>query len=199
MSITTVGDDHVTDLYTSGGVIIRNALRYVFSKEDEELAVSAIAARLLDERAVCHVIGPTESIDCRSPSYPNGMVGISWTSPESCVHCDNQVESAADLPDYAAGVLRASYERSERFGPGDVLAFLCGPRRPFWTSSRVWVHAPAYFDESAAFIDPLFPARPPTPRAELINKFANAPFVSEEATCRLGPMCADQNTLCVCD
>ena len=121
MSIATVGSDHVTDLYTSGGVIIRNALRYVFSKEDEELAVSAIAARLLDERAVCHVIGPTESIDCRSPSYPNGMVGISWTSPESCVHCDNQVESAADLPDYAAGVLRASY----------------GAQRALWTWRRV--------------------------------------------------------------
>jgi hypothetical protein len=200
MSLGTVSDDHVKELYKSGAVVVHNALQYVFSKADEQLAVAAVAARLLDERAVCHVVGPTKSLDCRSPTYTNGMVAISWTSPQSCIHCDTELAPPSDIPSEAVAALDVLPKRGQRFEPGDVLAFLCGPVAPTFISSSVWVHAPASFDASAAFVDEFFTSRVPTVRGDLIDQFANAPFVSDGAHCRTGPVCAHgPTTRCVCD
>ena len=143
-----------------------------------------------------HCADTVQVARCQSRS---GML-CSWTSPQSCIHCDTVLADASDFPAEAVTALDALPKRGQRFGPGDVVAWLCGPVPPTFTSPNVWVHAPASFDASAAFVDEFFASRAPTVRGHLIDQFANAPFVSDTANCRTGPVCTHgETTRCVCD
>ena len=190
----------MAELASGGSALLRNALQYVFSPEDEQEAVAAVAARLLDERAVCHVVGPRRTVDCVPPPYPNGMVGIAWNSPRDCAHCDSTI-NAADLPAEGVAILDAMHARGEELGPGDTLAFLCGPVVPRTSSSRVLLLAPSYDDATAAYVDRSFQSRGVTPTADMANRGANAPFSRDATNCRTGPQCwiYGPDTRCVCD
>ena len=202
MSMAKVADTNVVELFSSpeGGALLRDVLQHVFSPEDEEQALAAIAARMLDERAVCHVVGPTASMDCRAPPYPNGMVAITWTSPTSCAHCDSRI-TRHGLPESAVAVLKAAHGRGQPPMPGDALAFLTGPRIPTADDVKVRIFAAAVYDETAVFIDKEFESRPPTPRAEMMDRAGNTPFLSSAANCRTGPQCwvHGPNSRCVCE
>lgn len=197
-----VVDTHVQELLTEGAVLMRSVLQYVFSPEDERLAVAAVAARLLDERAVCHVVGPGRTIDCLSPPFANGMVGVAWISPSTCIHCDRTVD-VAELPAQAIPALEASLARGEELLPGDLLAFVCGPITPppVKNDRYVWLFAPSYFDASAAFIDSSYETRIPTSKDGLTNLAAQTPYTHDTSKCRTGPLCwiHGPNTRCVCD
>jgi len=205
MTMARLTDRDVADLYGSsaGAVLLRDVLQYVFSPQDEEMAVAAIAARVLDERAVCHVIGPARTIDCRSPPHANGMAAIAWMSPTSCLHC-NQTIVAADLPAGANSVLDALRARSDEPPlPGDALIFMTGPAVVTETTC-LRILAPSWDDPSAFFIDKEWGQRPVLgyhPRAAMIDRASAAPFVSDTANCHTAPTCwvDGPNSRCVCD
>lgn len=202
-SAATVSNTHIDGLLASAAVVIKDALQFTFSPQDEELAVSSIAARLLDWKYVCFVRGPSwrpPDAGCLSPPFPNGMVGITWNSPASCKHCSSKVE-ATYVPEAAKAALGAEAAASEGLLPGDVVAILGGPAIPA-SSPNVWWYAPVYDDSSAVFVDDLFETRETSTRADRINAAADAPFLRDTSTCRTGPLCEAAHgygSRCLCD
>ena len=184
-----VNDGHIHALFTSGAVMLHDALQYVFNAEEEELAAAAISARLLDSPAVCRVDGPKRTSICETPRYQGGMLGLAVFSPSECARCNSTIE-VDDLPDAALAVLDAMRAASEVVHPSDVLAFLGGPVLPIWSEQRRWF-APAYELDAvhAAYIDRKFPYRQPTPMARILECAVNAPFMTErqKEACRAPP------------
>jgi hypothetical protein len=184
MSLRKVSDVHVDELYTRGATRIRGALTFVFSQDDEQRAVAAIAARLFDRRAVCRVVGPNQHEHCLFPRLPNGLIGLALTSDRAtCAQCNNTIIES-ELPESTQHIFNAMRDASEIFESGDVVAFRGGPVLPPSTLTsypRVWWHAPAYHDYYAAYVDPFWgdvtgSGRDPTTRAAVERRLADAPF-----------------------
>lgn len=206
MSSAVVTDGDVEELYLDGAVLLLDALRYVFSPDDELQAIAAIAARLLDERAVCLFGGPHGSQFCEGVPYQNGMLGVAVQSASSCERCDSSIGIAEEMQDYATTRLNKAAASGERPTSGDVLAFLGGPSIPEWQpSARVWWFAPTplYDDSYAVYIDPLFDTRKPTPKTSLVDHAQNALVAAHiegsEGACKVGPLCwMHEHTACMC-
>ena len=218
MSAASVTDGDVEQLATDGVVLLRSALRFVFSPEEELNATAAIAARLLDERATCVVGGPQglRSPFCELPLHPNGLVGIALNSADSCERCDSSIGGSQDFPPYAAAKLQMLVASAEALSSGDVLAFLGGNVLPQETGTRIWWFAPTppYGWAHAQHIDQLFESRPEGPKAAIMDHAANEPFITRDDdgvrriperpsglswSCNTGPLCwihADAPCMC---
>lgn len=218
MSVATLDDTKLELLHVHGAVLLRDALQYVYSPEEESHALAAIAARLLDERAVCymHDPGDSEVVGCVSPPYPNGMVAITWFSPRSCERCTSVLETV-DVPPAVVAVLDDMSARGEQLNPGDALAFLDGPSLSTSSSDVRWL-APSFDDDLAAHVDLDWGiTRPHSPRTGMTEKASTGPFVgntancnsascltaaAHAASCRTGPLCSmvhGVDTRCMCN
>ena len=186
MSLKTVSDAHVDDLFTHGATLIRNALRSVDTPDEEQAAVAAIAARFFDRRAVCRIVGPGRQFECPFPRHQDGLIGITLISASSCGLC-NQTVDASELPASTVAIFEAMDAASESLGPGDVVVFRGGPVLPpstIYSASRVWWHAPAYDDLYSVYVDPhwgsrLGEGRDPTTKSAVQQRTADAPFACE--------------------
>lgn len=174
---------HIDDLYTHGAVIMPGVLsRYVLGPAEEKAGAAAIAARLMDERAVCDATAMNESSICPAPNVKNGAIGIAPCCPLAV--------SEALLPSAASALLEARAAASHPLAPGDVLAFLGGPMLPRVATSsqthndRFWWFVPTGDDDTVAdnafYIDRFFGhahARPGLGKNDIIDHAAD--FESE--------------------
>ena len=156
-AVGSVTSKHVDDLYSHGAVLLQGALsRYVFNADELKAGAAAIAARLMEEKAVCDASAMNSTSICAAPSIHNGAVGVAPCCPLSI--------QEHLLPPAAYAVLEARQAADHPLATGDVIAILGGPELPNLTAggasgNRFWWFVPTGDDtveDNAFYVDRLF-------------------------------------------